>query len=98
MYARCSRGAGRARYRRLVPLETPTTATADLVVKYDGIRLLATVTDQPPAGTGGISGAIVDDGGVIREFPPQALTGQQWCDAWRLSDALPSIVSSRSSS
>jgi len=59
-----------------VPEETPTSATADLQVKYDGIRILDTVSDRAPSTVGGIAGVIVADAGALRHFPPQALTGR----------------------
>jgi hypothetical protein len=45
-------------------------------VRYDGLRLLETVTDEPPAVMGGLAGSIVTGAGVLREFPPQALAGR----------------------
>ena len=56
--------------------ETPGSATADLTVRYEGIRLLDTVTDDPPAAQGGLSGVVVTELGSVREFPPEALTGR----------------------
>jgi hypothetical protein len=53
--------------------EQPSSATADLVVKYAGIRILETVSDAVPP-SGGTGGTIVTDQPVTRALPPQALT------------------------
>jgi hypothetical protein len=59
-----------------LPGEAPSSATADLTVRYDGIRLLETVSDPAPAPGGPSAGLVVTAAGAVRELPPQALEGR----------------------
>jgi hypothetical protein len=52
--------------------EAPTSATADLSVQYEGIRILDAVNDAVPA-AGSAKGVIVTDRVVARALPPAAL-------------------------
>lgn len=56
----------------LLPQETPTSATADLTVRYQGIRILETISDPVPS-DGGAAGLVVTDQPVTQAFPPAAL-------------------------
>ncbi len=58
------------------PTESATATTADLTVRYEGVRLLETVTDPVPAVQGGLIGEVVMESPVRREFPPQGLDGR----------------------
>jgi hypothetical protein len=56
--------------------ETPQSATGDLTIRYDGIRILETVSDPIPAGPSQpVSGAIVATAAAVRALPPLALEG-----------------------
>ncbi|HXG24642.1 MAG TPA: hypothetical protein VNJ09_08825 [Chthonomonadales bacterium] len=63
--------------------ETPASAVADLSVKYEGIRILETVSDPFPSTQGNIGGPVVTsttlsrsfETSVTRAFPPEALRG-----------------------
>lgn len=55
--------------------ETPASAVADLSVKYEGIRILETISDPFPSGQGNIGGPVVTSAPVTRAFPPEALRG-----------------------
>ena len=50
--------------------EQPTSVTADLTVRYDGIRLHPGLSDEPPSGPDGVAGVVVRDQPVLRPFPP----------------------------
>lgn len=58
------------------PTEVATLATGDLTVRYEGVRLLETVTDAVPPTPGGLTGEVVMETPVYREFPPQGLDGR----------------------
>lgn len=55
--------------------EIPQSVSGDLTVTYAGIRILETVSDDPPAPNAAVSGVIAGEGGVLKIFPPQALEG-----------------------
>ncbi|MGE0824801.1 MAG: hypothetical protein AB7P18_22115 [Candidatus Binatia bacterium] len=55
--------------------EVPTSVAADLTVKYEGIRVLETISDPAPTSSGGVNGTIVGAQPVLRMFPPAALEG-----------------------
>ncbi len=50
----------------------PTSVTADLSVRYSGIRLLDELSDSLPGGP--VAGFVVAEEPVLRAYPPQALT------------------------
>lgn len=52
--------------------EQPASVTADLTIKYLGLRVLENFCDAIPA-MGGTSGSIVTDQPVVRTLPPAAL-------------------------
>lgn len=54
--------------------ERPSRATANVTVKYHGVRLLEQFVDAVPATPGGIAGLVVGRDAVLRQLPPQALT------------------------
>lgn len=56
--------------------ELPHGATGDLTVRYDGIRILETVSDPVPGATA-ISGVVVGPAEAVRTFPPRALEGRR---------------------
>lgn len=56
------------------PGETPVSATADLTIRYDGLRVLDAVADAVPA-AGGAAGSVVGAEPVVRTLPPAALGG-----------------------
>src|SRR5580765_2560931 len=58
-----------------LPSEVPSSAIADLTVRYDGIRLLETVSDAGLPG-GPYGGAVVTAAGTTRALPPAALDGR----------------------
>jgi hypothetical protein len=60
-----------------VPLadEQPSSATADLTVRYDGLRLLAAVADQVPSTDVAIGGVVVAGEPVVRVLPEDVLGG-----------------------
>jgi hypothetical protein len=60
---------------REVPLaaERPAAATADLTVRYDGLRLLEDLSDPMPTAQGGIAGQVVGEEPVARLLPPAGL-------------------------
>lgn len=51
--------------------ETPSSAIGDLTIRYDGIRILETVSDPLPGGP--LSGVIVGQTAALRGLPPRAL-------------------------
>ncbi len=61
--------------------EAPAAATGDLTVRYDGIRILETVSDSLPGdalpGSAAVSGVVIGPGEAVRTFPPQALAGRR---------------------
>jgi len=57
--------------------EVPASVTADVTVKYEGIRILENASDDLPSASDAISGTIVDAGGALRVLPPQALDQQK---------------------
>jgi hypothetical protein len=50
--------------------EVPAAARGDLTVRYEGLRILETVSDDFPSGA--VSGAVVGETAVIRNFSPAA--------------------------
>jgi hypothetical protein len=56
--------------------ELPFEMLGDLSVRYEGIRILETVSDPITEAQGDVSGPVVLDVPVRRDFPPQALTGR----------------------
>lgn len=59
-----------------LPAEAPSAATADLTVRYDGIRLLETVSDPTPLQGGPFAGLVVATVATVRDLPPLALEGR----------------------
>ena len=57
--------------------EVPASVTADLTVKYEGIRILENASDDLPSSATPITGAIIGAEGAVRTLPPQALEGQK---------------------
>lgn len=55
--------------------ERPSSATGDLTITYAAIRILETVSDEPPASSAAVSGVIATAAGVLKTFPPEALDG-----------------------
>ncbi|PZW43008.1 hypothetical protein C8P66_11733 [Humitalea rosea] len=57
--------------------ERPNTATADLSLRYLGIRLVPELSDAVPGGPvlGPVFGHVVGTAEVVRSLPPQALRG-----------------------
>jgi len=55
-----------------LPDETPTSVTADLTLKYAGLRIHEDISDAVPVSAGGVSGPTVGQEPVLRSFPPQA--------------------------
>jgi len=53
--------------------EIPASVTADVTVKYEGIRILENASDDLPGATDAITGTIVGAEGAVRILPPQAL-------------------------
>jgi hypothetical protein len=60
-----------------LPDEIPSSATADVTVKYEGIRILENVSDDLPSAAAVITGIIVGLDGAVRALPPLALDGQK---------------------
>jgi hypothetical protein len=56
--------------------EQPASVVGDLTIRYDGIRILETVSDPLPAATA-IAGVVVGPGEAVRAFAPQALEGRR---------------------
>ncbi len=54
--------------------ERPTSVTADLSVRYEGVRVLETLSDPVPA-PGGANGQVVGEKPLTRGLPPAALHG-----------------------
>jgi hypothetical protein len=57
--------------------EVPASVTADLTVKYEGIRILENASDDLPSAGDAITGTIVGADGAVRALPPQALDQQK---------------------
>jgi len=55
----------------------PSSVTGDLAIRYDGIRILETLSDALPSPSTAISGLIVDAAGALRAFPPEGSAGVQ---------------------
>lgn len=55
--------------------ETPRSVVGDLTVTYAGIRILETVSDNPPPANAVVSGVIVSESGMLKTFAPAALEG-----------------------
>jgi hypothetical protein len=55
--------------------ERPSSATGDLTITYAGIRILESVSDEPPAADAAVSGVIATAGGVLKTFAAEALDG-----------------------
>ena len=53
--------------------ETPSTAQADVAIRYRGIRLHEAVRDPLPPRAGGVGGEVVGEAPVVRALPPAAL-------------------------
>lgn len=52
--------------------ERPSRVRADLGVRYEGLRILDTVSDQVPAAAGDVGGLVVEAAPALRAFPPRA--------------------------
>ena len=57
--------------------EVPSSVTADITVKYEGIRILENASDDLPVAGDAIAGTIVEADGALRVLPPQALDQQK---------------------
>ncbi|HEU4431753.1 MAG TPA: hypothetical protein VFR51_00060 [Pyrinomonadaceae bacterium] len=55
--------------------ERPSSVTGDLTIAYSGIRILESVSDQPPEESAAVNGVIATASGVLKIFPPEALDG-----------------------
>ena len=55
--------------------ERPSSVTGDLTISYAGIRILGSVSDDPPETNAAVSGVIATGGGVLKTFAPQSLDG-----------------------
>jgi hypothetical protein len=55
--------------------ERPSSVTGDLTITYAGIRILESVSDQPPDDSAAVSGVIATADGVLKTFAPEALNG-----------------------
>jgi len=55
--------------------ERPSSVTGDLTITYAGIRILESVSDQPPDENAAVSGVIATATGVLKTFAPEALDG-----------------------
>ncbi len=53
--------------------ERPSSVTADLTVRYEGVRILETVSDAFPSSLGNVHGIIAGERAVTRALPPAAL-------------------------
>jgi len=53
--------------------EAPSSVTGDLVLRYDKIRILETVSDKLPRAGDAISGFIAGEQAIARALPPEAL-------------------------
>lgn len=52
--------------------ESPSKATGDLTVEYQGMRILESVSDPVPTAAGDVAGLVVGDTRRVRAFPPNA--------------------------
>jgi hypothetical protein len=57
--------------------EPPSSVVGSLTVKYEGLRLLETVSDPMPAAGAAVSGVIVGPEPALRIFPPEAFDALQ---------------------
>jgi hypothetical protein len=57
--------------------EQPASVLGDLTIRYEGMRILETVSDPMPDTTGAVSGVIVGLEAALRVFPAEALDGVQ---------------------
>ena len=57
--------------------EQPGSVVGDLTIRYDGMRILESVSDPMPATIGAVSGAIVGPETALRIVPPEAFDGIQ---------------------
>ena len=55
--------------------ERPSSVTGDLTITYAGIRILESVSDEPPEDGAAVSGVIAAANGVLKIFAPAALDG-----------------------
>lgn len=55
--------------------EAPSSVTGDLTITYAGIRILESVSDEPPAASAAVSGVIAAANGALKIFAPEALDG-----------------------
>ena len=55
--------------------ERPSSVSGDLTITYAGIRILESVSDQPPEESAAVSGVIATANGVLKTFAPEALDG-----------------------
>lgn len=54
---------------------TPSSVTADLTIRYDGIRIHEEASDELPSLGSPVQGVIVGGQSALHVFPPQAFTG-----------------------
>lgn len=59
-----------------LPDEAPTTVTADVTIRYHGVRLHDSSDVVPPV-SGAVTGVVVADAPVTRPLPPVALHGER---------------------
>lgn len=57
--------------------EPPNRATADLEVRYLGVKLLETLSGEVPGNAGNVSGIIVSSNRVVRALAPTVLLGKR---------------------
>jgi hypothetical protein len=55
--------------------ESPQSVTGDLTIQYSGIRILESVSDEPPEAGAAVSGVTAGEAGVLKIFSPLALEG-----------------------
>ena len=53
--------------------ERPSSVVGDLTVRYEGLRILETVSDEVPAAFSAAAGLIVGTAPAVRALPPEAL-------------------------
>ena len=50
--------------------EQPSSVMADVTVRYEGVRILESVSDAVPAAAGGVNGTVVAGQALVRALPP----------------------------
>jgi hypothetical protein len=57
--------------------EAPHSVVGDLTIRYDGLRILESVSDAMPAATVPVSGIVVGAHAAVRDFPPAVLANHR---------------------